>query len=292
MPPKPPSHTVEHAAELLAFLFVWRPEVKRTRVRQWLKHGAVHVNGRSVTQAIHALQAGDVVSIRVKGAAGSKGILPLGMKIVFEDASLIVIEKPEDLLSVASSKEKKQTAYAFLTEHVRRSSPQSRERVWIVHRLDRETSGLMVFAKTEAAKRLLQAEWEKTEKGYVAVVEGHPPAREGVLSSYLDESSPFKVRSAPRSAQTRHAVTHYRLVKRNATHSLIALTPKTGRRHQLRVHLADAQCPIIGDRKYGVGTDPGRRLGLHATSLQFKHPLSGAVLRFESALPRELARLL
>ena len=292
MPASLPSHIVEHAAELLAFLFAWRPDVKRTRVRQWLKHGAVHVNDRSVTQATHALQAGDVVSIRVKGDAGSKGLLPPGIKVLFEDASLIVIEKPEDLLSVASSKEKKRTAYALLTDYVRRGNPQSSDRVWIVHRLDRQTSGLMVFAKTETAKRVLQAGWEKTEKQYLAVVEGHPPAAEGVLSSNLDERSPFKVRSAPRSERTRHAVTHYRVVKRDATHTLIELTPKTGRRNQLRVHLADARCPVIGDRKYGARTDPSRRLGLHATSLQFEHPSSGAVLHFESPLPRELARLL
>ena len=292
MPASLPSHIVEHAAELLVFLFAWRPDVKRTRVRQWLKHGAVHVNDRSVTQATHALQAGDVVSIRVKGDAGSKGLLPPGIKVLFEDASLIVIEKPEDLLSVASSKEKKRTAYALLTDYVRRGNPQSSDRVWIVHRLDRQTSGLMVFAKTETAKRVLQAGWEKTEKQYLAVVEGHPPAAEGVLSSNLDERSPFKVRSAPRSERTRHAVTHYRVVKRDATHTLIELTPKTGRRNQLRVHLADARCPIIGDRKYGARTDPSRRLGLHATSLQFEHPSSGAVLHFESPLPRELARLL
>ena len=290
--PSPPFHTVEHAAELLAFLFAWRPDVKRTRVRQWLKYRAVHVNDRSVTQATHALQVGDVVSIHAKGDAGGKGLLPPGMKVWFEDASLIVIEKPEDLLSVASSKEKKRTAYALLTDYVRRGNPQSQERVWIIHRLDRETSGLMVFAKTETAKRVLQAEWEKTAKQYLAVVEGHPPAAVGVLSSNLDESSPFKVRSAPRSGQTRHAVTHYRVVKRDATHTLIELTPKTGRRNQLRVHLADARCPIIGDRKYGARTDPSRRLGLHATSLQFEHPSSGAVLHFESPLPRELARLL
>ncbi len=288
----PPSHTVEHPAELLTRLFAWCPDVKRTRVRQWLKHGAVHVNGRSVTQATHALQVGDVVSIHTKGDGGSKGLLPPGMKVLFEDASLIVIEKPEDLLSVASSKEKKRTAYAFVTDYVRRGNPQSQNRVWIVHRLDRETSGLMVFAKTETAKRVLQAGWEKTKKQYLAVVEGHPPTAKGVLSSNLDESNPFKVRSAPRSERTRHAVTHYLVVKRDATHALIELTPKTGRRNQLRVHLADAKCPIIGDRKYGARSDPARRLGLHATSLRFEHPSSGAVLRLESPLPRELARLL
>ena len=158
--------------------------------------------------------------------------------------------------------------------------------------MDRETSGLLVFAKTEAAKRALQAQWDKTDKRYLAVVEGRPPTDHGVLSSHLDESSPFRVHSAPPSERTRHAVTHYRVVKRLATCALIELRPETGRRNQLRVHLADAKCPIIGDQKYEARTNPVRRLGLHATSLQFEHPSSGDVLRFESPLPRDLARLL
>ncbi len=211
----PASHTVEHPTELLAFLFACRPEVKRTKVRQWLKHGSVQVNGRSVTRSNHPLQTGDMVSIRSKGEVRAEGRLPPGLKLLFEDASLIVIEKPEDLLSMANAAERNKTAYAFLTHYVRRGNPQSPERVWIVHRLDRETSGLMVFAKSETAKRTLQAHWYETEKRYLAVVEGHPPADQGVLSSHLDESRPFKVYSAPLSDRTRHAVTRYRMLKRN-----------------------------------------------------------------------------
>ena len=288
----PASHTVEHAAELLTFLLACRPEVKRTTVRQWLKYGSIQVNGRPVTRATHPLQTGDVVSIRAKGEVRRDRRLPPGMKVLFEDASLMDIEKPENLLSMASALERDKTAYAFLTDWVHRDNPQSSARVWIVHRLDRETSGLMVFAKTEAAKRVLQAQWDKTDKRYLAVVEGHPPADRGVLRSHLDESSPFKVYSAAPSERTRHAVTRYRVVTRVATCALIELTPETGRRNQLRVHLADANCPIIGDQKYKARTNPARRLGLHATFLQFKHPSSGDLLRFESPLPRALARLL
>jgi 23S rRNA pseudouridine1911/1915/1917 synthase len=287
----PASHTVERPAELLTFLFACRPEVKRTKVRQWLKHGSVHVNGEPITRSNHLLKAGDVVSIHRKDEASVGGRLPSGMKVLFEDAALVVIEKPEGLLSMASETQRDKTAYAFLTDYLRRGNPRSRQRVWIVHRLDRETSGLMVFAKTEAAKLALQAHWGKTDKRYLAVVEGRPPADHGVLRSHLDESSPFKVHSAPPSERTRRAVTHYRVVKQTATLALVELTPTTGRRNQIRVHLADAGCPIIGDRKYGARTNPARRLGLHASFLQFEHPLSGEVLRFESPLPRELARL-
>ena len=261
-------------------------------MRQWLKYGSVQVNGRSITRSNYPLQTGDLVSIRTKGDVRAEGLLPPGMKVLFEDASLIVIEKPENLLSMANATERDKTAYAFLTDYVRRGNPQSPERVWIVHRLDRETSGVMVFAKTEEAKRALQAHWYKAAKRYLAVVEGNPPADHGVMRSHLDEGSPFKVYSAPPSERTRHAVTHYRLIKRTATRTLIELTPETGRRNQIRVHLADAECPIIGDLKYEARTNPARRLGLHASSLQFKHPLSGELLRFESPLPQDLARLL
>lgn len=292
----PTSHLVEHPAELLAFLFACCPEVKKTKVRQWLKHGSVHVNGQSVTRFDHALQAGDVVSIRVQGEGRARGLLPSGMQVLFEDASLIVIEKPENLLSMASAGERDKTAYACLTDYVRRGKPhsgkpQGSERVWIVHRLDRETSGLMVFAKTESAKRTLQGDWHKADKRYLAVVEGSPPAEQGTLQSHLNENGPFKVYSVAPSKRTRHAVTHYRVVKRNASRTLLELTLETGRRNQIRVHLADAECPIVGDRKYGARTNPARRLGLHASVLQFEHPLSGELLVFESPLPPTLARL-
>lgn len=287
----PTSYTVERPAELLNYLFASRPEVKRAKVRQWLKHGSIQVNGRSITRFNHALQTGDVVSIRTKIEVLTDVLLPPSIKVLFEDASLVVIEKPERLLSIASETERHKTAYAYLTDYVRRDNPRSPERVWIVHRLDREASGLMVFAKTEVAKRAMQSHWYEADKRYLAVVEGNPPADQGVLMSHLDESSPFKVYSAPPSELTRHAVTNYRVMKRNATRTLIELKLETGRRNQIRVHLADAECPIVGDRKYGACTNPARRLGLHASSLEFKHPSSGELLRFVSPLPRDLAGL-
>ena len=283
--------TVEHPAELLTFLFDFHPDVKRTKVRQWLKHGSVQVNGQTVTRANQLLQTEDVVSILPKGEVIAHGNLAPGMKVVFEDASVIVIEKPESLLSIATETEREKTAYAFLTDYVRRGNPHQPDRVWVVHRLDREVSGLMVFAKTEAAKQSLQARWSESDKRYFAVVEGAPPAEQGVLRSHLDESQVFKVYSSAPNERTRHAVTDYRLIRRLEKVALLELTLETGRRNQIRVHLADAGCPIVGDKKYGARTNPAKRLALHACSLQFAHPLTGEVLKFESPLPKELARL-
>lgn len=284
--------TVNQPAELLAFLFVSHADVKKAKVRQWLQHGAVQVNGRVTTQFNHLLRAGDVVAIRGKDEALALNALPRGLHILFEDESLLVIEKPAGLLSMASETERERTAYAHLTDYVRRGKTHSQERVWIVHRLDRETSGLMVFAKSEAAKTRLQAEWNEADKRYLAVVEGHLPADEGAMRSHLDESRPYMVYSVQRPNElTRLAVTNYRVLKRGANYELLELSLETGRRNQIRVHLADAKCPVVGDEKYGARTNPVLRLALHACSLQFPHPTSGELLKFESPLPVVLARL-
>jgi 23S rRNA pseudouridine1911/1915/1917 synthase len=261
-------------------------------VRTWLKAGSVAVNGRAVTRFDHPLRAGDRVEIRAKGLAAPETALASGLRIRHEDGQIIVIDKPAGLLSIAAPAEPDRTAYAILVDHVRLGNRQSRARVWIVHRLDRETSGLMVFARTEAAKRALQARWEEAEKRYFAVVEGTPPAASGLLVSSLDESDPFKVRVArPGAEGAREARTRYRVMKSGPDRTLLELTLETGRRHQIRVQLAEAGCPIVGDERYGAKTDPSRRVALHACRLRFIHPATGEAMRFESALPGEMGRL-
>jgi 23S rRNA pseudouridine1911/1915/1917 synthase len=283
--------TVSQPAELLPYLFANWSTAKKKQVRTWLKHQAVLVNGRVITQFNHALKPGDTVAIRSDRYAAPDSIIAGGIKVHFEDATLIVIDKPPDLLTIASEAEQEKTAYFQLTDYLREVNPHSKERVWIVHRLDRETSGVIVFAKTPGAKAALQEGWDKAEKRYQAVVEGVLPNDKGTFQSWLDETSPFKVFSVPRSETTRHAVTHYRVLKRNKGRTLVELTLETGRRHQIRVHLADAGCPVVGDTKYGAKTNPAKRLGLHSWSLRIPHPVTHAELHFESPLPTELARL-
>jgi 23S rRNA pseudouridine1911/1915/1917 synthase len=267
------------------------PDQKKKQIRTWLKFQAVTVNGRPVSQFNHPLAIGDTVSIRSDRFAIPKTTLPSGIKIFFEDASLLVIEKPTNLLSIASEAEPEKTAYFQLTDYLRQSHTRSKERVWIVHRLDRETSGLMVFAKTPEAKETLQKNWDTFEKKYEAVVEGHLPQESGTFESDLDESNPFKVFIRPASTLTRHAITHYRLLKKNRHRSLVELTLETGRRHQLRVQLSAVGCPIVGDEKYGAKTDPAKRLGLHSCFLRFPHPLSKQELLFTCPLPKALGKL-
>lgn len=286
------SRTVAQPAGLLAFLFEAWPESKKKQVRGWLKFGSVAVNGRVITQFDHPLKPGDRVEIREKGLAAPETVVAGGIRIRHEDRDVIVIDKPAGLLSIASPSEDEKTVYAFLTDHVRRGNERGRERVWIVHRLDRETSGLMVFAKSEAAKQALQQSWDAAEKKYLAVIEGALPAPSGLFDSYLDESNPLKVYVAPESPATRRAQTRYRVTKTGKSTSLVELTLETGRRHQIRVQLAAAGCPIVGDKKYGAETNPVRRIALHASRLRFTHPVSREEMRFESALPGELGAVL
>jgi len=286
-----PAQTVAQRSELLAYLFEAWPDTAKKQVRTWLKSGSVAVNGRVITQFNHALQPGDTVMIRDKGLAAPETKLAGGIRIRHEDADIIVIEKPAGLLSIASASEGEKTAYAALTDHVRRGNPRGRERVWIVHRLDRETSGLMIFAKNEAAKAALQDGWETVEKKYLAVVEGAPPKDAGRLESHLDESNPLKVYVAREGPGTRHAMTRYRVAKKGAATTLVELTLETGRRHQIRVQLAEAACPIVGDKKYGAQTNPVKRIALHASTLRFSHPVTRAGMRFDSPLPGEFGRL-
>lgn len=288
--PKP--FTVTQPGPLLEQMFSAWPEEKKKQIRTWLKFQAVTVNGRPVTQFNHPLATGDAVAIRSDRFAAPKTSLPSGIQIFFEDAHLLVISKPENLLSIASEAEPEKTAYFQLTEYVRQAHPRSKQRVWIVHRLDRETSGLMVFAKTPETKEALQGNWDNFEKKYEAVIEGRLPKDSGTIESDLDESNPFKVFIRPASEKTRHAVTHYRLLKQGRHLSLVELTLETGRRHQIRVQLSSLGCPIVGDEKYGAKSDPAKRLGLHACFLRLTHPVTGQELRFTCPLPKSLAKLI
>lgn len=286
------SYQVKEAGTLLAYLFEQMPEVKRTKVRQWLKFDGVRVNGRVVARGDHAIKPGDVVLLDPKSKPAPGPRLPSGMKIVHEDEVVIIIEKPANLLSIATKAEQEATVYAKLMDYVRMTHRRKGARVWIVHRLDRETSGLMVFARTEVAKRALQSNWNQTEKRYLAVVDGQPKEDQGTLRSHLDETNPYRVRSTKPSEETREAVTHYAVKRRSAKRALVELNLVTGRRHQIRVQMAEIGCPVVGDPKYHPSGVENERLALHSSGLKFKHPVTGEVMAFESALPEELVRLL
>lgn len=288
-----PTQTVPEAQALLPYLFAAWPEAKRTTVKQWLKHGGVYVNDTVVTRHDHALQAGDRVSIRPTKAPPPTPDLPDGMRVLYEDADLVVIHKPVNLLTIATEKEQDRTAYIAMTLYVRDRARTGMARIWVVHRLDRETSGVLLFAKSEEAKETLQAGWQDVEKRYLALVEGKPPANIGTLRAHVDESQPHRVFTRPSAGPgTREAVTHYRVLRQGMGRTLVELTLETGRRHQIRVQLAEAGCPIVGDKKYGAQSNPARRVALHSARLKIQHPTTGKEMIFESHLPPELVKLL
>lgn len=286
----PSQRTVKDPTELLPFLLANWPDVKRTRVKQWLKFGSVRVNGLPVTRHDHELRPGNKVEIKIdRVTRHAAPPLPAGLEIVHEDDAVIVLNKGAGWLTVALDSGKGRTAYAALTDHVRATDP--RNRVWIVHRLDRDTSGLIVFAKTEPYKRILQRNWDQAEKIYHAIAEGVIKRDAGTLRCHVNESFSLRVRSVPPSDDTREAISHFKVLKRSADRTLVELKIETGRRHQIRVHLSDMGHPIVGDKPYGAQTDPAKRLGLHAAKLTFTHPASGEKMTFEKPLPDVLAKL-
>ncbi len=283
--------TVTAPAELLPFLLANWPEVKRTRIKQWLKFGSVRVNGQSVTRYDHELRCGDKVGIQVEKAPRHVAPpLPKGLEIVHEDDAIIVLNKGAGWLTIALDSGKGRTAYAALMDHVRAANP--RCRIWIVHRLDRDTSGLILFAKTEPYKRVLQQNWHRFEKKYLAVAEGVIKRDSGTLRCHVNEEFSLRVRSVPPSDETREAVSHFKVLKRTPDRTLVELKIETGRRHQIRVHLSDMGHPIVGDAPYGAKTDPAKRLALHAAKLTFTHPATDEKMSFEKPLPGVLMKLI
>jgi RluA family pseudouridine synthase len=218
--------------------------------------------------------------------------LPKGLKILYEDKDILVVDKPAGLLSVATATNKTKTAYYFLTDYVRKGYSKSRNRLFTVHRLDQWTSGVLVFAKSEEIKLRLQAQWKETEKKYLAVVHGRLAQKEGIISSYLAENKAFVVYSTPDPAKGKLSRTAYKVLKETGRFSLLEVGLLTGRKNQIRVHLADKGHPVVGDRKYGKTGDKFRRLALHSKSISFKHPATGRQLTFETKLPVYFRRLL
>jgi 23S rRNA pseudouridine1911/1915/1917 synthase len=213
------------------------------------------------------------------------------LRIVHEDADLIVIDKASGLLSMASETEKQKTAYHILSEYVKRFDPKNL--IFIVHRLDRETSGLMMFAKSKRVQEALQKDWNEAiiERSYVAIVEGSIDKTEGTITTWLKENKAMVMFSSQTSDDGLKAVTHYKVLKTNKLFSLIDVKLETGRKNQIRVHMKDIGFPVTGDKKYGAKLNPVGQMGLHARVLSFKHPVTGRALRFDTPIPIKFQKL-
>jgi 23S rRNA pseudouridine1911/1915/1917 synthase len=283
------SFTVTENSLLMDFLMKQMPHKSRNNIKSLLSHKQVLVEGNPVSQFNFPLTPGQKVEI------SSNRILPeqkfREYNIVYEDQHLIVIDKMAGLLSMATKNEKRNTAYSLLSKHVKKQDRGNK--IFIVHRLDRETSGLMLFAKSEPVKNKLQEFWNETviERTYIAVVEGMAEQQEGTISSYLSEDKVFKMHSSQAPKDGQKAVTHFSVLKKNEAYSLLKVNLETGRKNQIRIHMQEMGHPIAGDKKYGGTTNPMKRLGLHATKITFIHPVSGEKMNFETKIPRLFMRL-
>jgi 23S rRNA pseudouridine1911/1915/1917 synthase len=274
---------------LMPFLISSLKNKSRDSIKSLLRNRQVLVNGEPVTQFNHELKTGDSITISATRHTG--GLMARNMRLVYEDEHLVVIDKNAGLLSMASDNEKYLTAYNILSTFVKSQNPSNR--IFIVHRLDRDTSGLMMFARSEKVQSLMQRDWKRnvTSRTYVALVEGEVTEPEGVIKSYIYESKALVMHSTRNPEKGELAVTRFRKLKSGKEYSLLEVTLETGKKNQIRLHMQEIGHSIAGDKKYGATSSPIGRLGLHASVLAFIHPVTGKEMRFESKIPAKFRRM-
>lgn len=234
---------------------------------------------------------GTILDNMIKSDRPPKKHQPRGLPILHEDKDIIVVVKPAGLLTIGTDREKSRTAHYLLNDYVRKGNPKSRNRVYVVHRLDKNTSGVLIFAKSEQAKKFLQENWENTEKHYLAIVHGRLTDKEGTISSYLVENKAQRVYSTRDAAKGKLSHTAYKVSKESKRFSLVDIHLLTGRKHQIRVHFAEKGHPVVGDRKYENKDIGSKRLALHARSISFTHPFTHKLMTFDTGIPEDFIRL-
>lgn len=258
-------YTVTQEMSLLEALALLSPDSSKTTLRSWLKDERIYVNNEMIKLANHPIMPGYSIEILAR-----KRIIEGNIQIIYEDSHLVVVDKPTGILSVAAAFDTGNTVHAFLKAKYRP------RKVYVVHRLDQDTSGVMLFALSEKAYENLKNTFEehKLERSYIAIVEGHLPKSAGTWESYLYEDSNYVVHSTDDTEKGRLSITHYSVLGTNKNFSWLRLTLETGRKNQIRVHCQDHHCPVVGDKKYGAQTNPIKRVCLHATVLSFLHPIT------------------
>ena len=266
---------------LIEFLKKTFSNLSKNSVKSLLHNEKVFVNGNMTTKYNYELNIGDVVEIREKIAKN--------IDIIYEDKDIIVINKPSGLLTVATEKEKNKTAYHLVMEYLKKKNKNNR--IFIIHRLDKDTSGIIMFAKNERAKHLYQDNWNDIVKKrcYYAVIDGKMQNKEGTIKSYLKENGNMVYSVKDRSGKI--AITEYKVLKERKNISLLDINLKTGRKNQIRVHMKENKTPILGDLKYGEKSKLINRLALHAYKLELINPVTKKLLTFEINMPNEFKML-
>ena len=284
------TYRVQADDTLLNYLLTMFKDQSRTSVKSLLTHRQVAVNNSPTTKYDVPVHIGD--EIKINFLKGFKEFNHSRLRIVYEDEFMLVVDKGYGLLSVSTDRVKTKTAYRILSDYVKEADPSNR--LFVLHRLDRDTSGLMMFAKKQGIQETMQRSWNEMvlDRRYVAVVEGQLEKEVGEVSSYLCENSAFEVYSTPDESEGgQYALTRYKVLQANKNFSLVELKLATGRKNQIRVHMKDLGHSIIGDRKYGSRCNPLGRLALHASRLRFVHPITRRDMFFETPIPASFQRL-
>ena len=273
---------VSAPAQLIDELQSLYPDSSKTTLRQLLQNGRVRVNGEMEKNAKQPLETGDGIEVLEKS---DDRALPDGLSILHEDTDVIVILKANGLLTVATEREREHTAQAYLNAYL---GARHEERIHIVHRLDRETSGVLVFAKNFHSREQLKEQFaaHTVDRLYVAIIEGAIEPPSGTIRSYLLERKDLRMQSVDAHPDAKFAVTHYRTIASAGAFSMLEVTLETGRKNQIRAHLSEAGHPVAGDQFYAARTNPLKRLGLHAKLLGFVHPSTGKKMTFTAPLPK------
>jgi 23S rRNA pseudouridine1911/1915/1917 synthase len=288
---------VKKEAKLLPFLFEEMPAISRSRLKQFLRDGRILVNGKSVTQHDAPLAPGDKVVLSSEKTIRSAGLNNRYVSLVYEDRHLVVVEKRDGILSMATSHHSF-CIKTVLDNYFERTRQHCRAH--LVHRLDRDTSGLMLFAKNRETQQRFEANWKELvyDRRYVAAARGILTPDTGTVTSWLKDNKQYFTMSSPVDNGGKLAITHYKVLQRGSRNTLVELRLETGRKNQIRVHLSDLHHPVVGDHKYGIQPDQDAlapeppRMYLHAFRLYFRHPITGEELHFSTPIPSDFLAVL
>lgn len=279
--------TVKDQSKLLEFLFAHLEGWSKKTIKQRLQGSSISVNSKITTKHDFPLQAGDVVEVGVVKKPSSQKQTLQPLEILYQDKDIIAIHKPSGLLSVGNNTENKQHALAILRNQLSRGK--NKVKLWPVHRLDRETSGVLLFATSKAMREAVMDHWGKAEKIYLGIVEGSPKESKGTIDQPLRMDEKEYRMHVGKHPEAKQAITHYKVKEAKAERSLLEISIETGRQHQIRAHMAWLGHSIIGDERYGT---KGDKMGLHAQSLTIIHPLHKRAIRFETDAPKAFYALL
>ena len=277
-------YEVKERESLLPFLEQNLKDISKKKIKGYLTHGCVYVDHKKVTQYNYSLVPGQKIEIhRSQRSSENTGELD----ILYEDRDLLVVNKKSGLLTISTEKEKERTLYHMASNYVKKNYKNGK--IFIVHRLDRDTSGVVVFAKNEHMKEMLQKNWNElvSYRGYIAILEGNLPKKEGMIHTWLKEDGNYRVHSVKNKKDGKEAITLYKVIKERKDTTIVEIELKTGRKNQIRVHFSELGYPVVGDKKYGA-RKRSSRLELHAYRLKLRHPVTHREMEWIAPIPEEM----